>query len=98
MFRLVSLTLFTTAIMIYPAVAQQPPAATRPQRPTPPTRDPNTPGYVKAKDLPDGAVPSATEDGNFISGPTHTAAPEVTVKEGGPQGTVIEFAMQSTDS
>ena len=26
-----------------------------PPRPTPPTRDPNTPGYVKAKELPDGA-------------------------------------------
>jgi len=41
-----------------------------------PTRDPNTPGYVKAKELPDGTVPSPKEDGNFIIGPTHTAAPE----------------------
>jgi hypothetical protein len=26
----------------------------RPKRPTPPARDPNTPGYVTAKELPDG--------------------------------------------
>src|ERR1700690_2482621 len=38
---------------------QTPPAATRPPRPTPPTRDPLTPGYVAAKELPDGAVPPA---------------------------------------
>ena len=42
-------------------------------RPTPPTRDPHTPGYVAAKELPDGAVPPADVDGNFIIGPTHNA-------------------------
>jgi len=30
-------------------MAQAPAAAGRPARPTPPTRDPNTPGYVTAK-------------------------------------------------
>ncbi len=35
-------------------LAQTPPAAP-PARPTPPTRDPHTPGYVTAKELPDGA-------------------------------------------
>lgn len=68
------------------------------QRPTPPTRDPNTPGYVKAKELPDGAVPPANADGNFIIGPTHNPAPEMTVQEGVPQGTVHEFTMESKDS
>ena len=43
------------------------------QRPTPPARDPHTPGYVEAKELPDGEVPPADADGNFIIGPTHTA-------------------------
>ena len=44
------------------AVAQtpaQPPAqapAANQARPSAPARDPNTPGYVKAKELPDGAV------------------------------------------
>jgi len=85
-------------------MAQQPPAAPpaapggRGQRPVYPTRDPNTPGYVKAQELPDGENAPANKDGNFIIGPTHTAAPEATAKEGGMQGTVVEFVMQSTES
>jgi enterochelin esterase family protein len=65
-------------------------------RPTAPTRDPNTPGYVTAKELPDGAVPPANVDGNFILGPTHDAAAESA--DGVPKGTVIEFTMNSSDS
>jgi enterochelin esterase family protein len=72
--------------------------ATQPARRTPPTRDPKTPGYVTAKELPDGSNAPASTDGNFILGPTHDAAPETTVHEGVPQGTVIEFTMNSTDS
>jgi enterochelin esterase family protein len=87
-------------------VGAAPPAATPPahapppatQRPTPPTRDPKTPGYVTARELPDGAVPPADADGNFIIGPTHDPAPEMTVQEGVPQGTVYNFTMNSTDS
>jgi iron(III)-enterobactin esterase len=67
-------------------------------RPPPPTRDPFTPGYVKAKELPDGAVPPVNENGNFILGPTHNPAPEMTVQEGVPQGTIFNFTMESTDS
>jgi enterochelin esterase-like enzyme len=63
-----------------------------------PTRDPHTAGYVAAKELPDGAVPPANADGDFILGPTHDAAPETQVVEGVPQGTVIEFTMNSEDS
>ena len=37
-----------------------------------------TPGYVTAKELPDGAVPPPDADGNFIIGPTHNPAPEMT--------------------
>ena len=37
-------------------------------------------------------------DGNFVIGPTHNPAPEMTVKEGVPQGTVSTFTMESTDS
>jgi enterochelin esterase-like enzyme len=76
----------------------QPAQTGRPARPPAPTRDPNTPGYVKAKELPDGTVPSAKEDGNFIIGPTHNPAPEMSIKEGMPQGQVFEFTMESTDS
>ena len=67
-------------------------------RPTPPTRDPHTPGYVAAKELPDGAVPPADADGNFIIGPTHNRAPEMSVHEGVPQGVVRELMMKSADS
>src|SRR4051812_254519 len=74
------------------------PGVQRPARPTPPTRDPHTPGYVTAKELPDGANAPVKEDGNFILGPTHNPAPEMAVHEGVPQGTVSEFTMQSTDS
>ena len=67
-------------------------------RPAPPTRDPDTPGYVTAKELPDGAVPPADAEGNFIIGPTHNPAPEMTVQDGVPQGTIYNFTMSSADS
>jgi len=50
-------------------------------RPGPPTRDPNTPGFVTAKELPDGQVPPVNVEGNFIIGPTHTPSPETAVSE-----------------
>jgi len=97
MFRLLFLAiLMGTMSGIHPAMAQSPPV--RPARPTPPTRDPNTPGYVSAKELPDGANAPANADGNFILGTTHTPAPEMTVKEGVPQGSVFTFTMDSADS
>jgi enterochelin esterase family protein len=101
MFRLATMAFLISFITGFdPAMAQAPAAApvARPPRPVPPTRDPNTPGYVTAKELPDGAVPPATADGNFILGPTHNPAPEITVQDGVPQGTVYEFTMESTDS
>jgi enterochelin esterase-like enzyme len=63
-----------------------------------PTQDPRAPGFVVAKELPDGANPSVNADGNFILGPTHTPAPEITAQPGVPQGRVIEFMMNSTES
>jgi hypothetical protein len=41
-----------------------------------PARDPHMPGFVAAKELPDGANPPVNADGNFILGPTHTPAPK----------------------
>ena len=67
---------------------QTPPPAKRPSRPAPPARDPNTPGYVTAKELPDGEMPPANADGNFIIGPTHKPAPEMKVQDGVPHGTI----------
>lgn len=63
-----------------------------------PVRDPHAPGMVAAKDLPDGTLPPATEDGDFVLGPTHAAAPESVAHEGVPQGVVQQFTMNSADS
>ncbi len=102
MLRLLTVLLFFSVITL-PGVAQAPatvpaPAGSRPTRPTPPTRDPNTPGYVAAKQLPDSANPPANSDGNFILGPTHNPAPDATVHPDVPHGTVFTFTMQSSDS
>jgi enterochelin esterase family protein len=67
-------------------------------RPAPPTRDPDTPGFVSAKELPDDAVPPPDVDGNFIIGPTHTPALEMAVHEGVPRGAVHTFTMSSAES
>ncbi len=67
-------------------------------RPGPPVRDPHTPGYVEATELPDGQLPPADADGNFIIGPTHTPAPEMTPGADVPKGRIITFEMASTDS
>src|SRR3974390_2887970 len=74
------------------------PATQAPARPTPPTRDPHTPGYVAAKELPDDEVPPANADGNFIIGPTHSPAPGMATPDTLPNGTVFEFTMESADS
>src|SRR5581483_2894700 len=72
-------------------------ASTQPAHTGPPTRDPHTPGYVQAKELPDGTVPPSDADGNFIIGPTHPAAPEMSASDLS-NGTVVEFTMSSADS
>ena len=81
-----------------PTLSATPSAAERPPRATPPTRDPNTPGFVVAKDLVDGTNAPVNVDGNFILGPTHDPAPEMSVQPGVPRGKVFEFNMSSTDS
>lgn len=103
MFRLLSIAFVISLISGLNSAVAQPPApaaapAARPPRPAPPTRDPHTPGYVTATALPDGSNAPATADGNFILGPTHNPAPEMTVQEGVPQGTVYNFTMESADS
>jgi enterochelin esterase family protein len=52
---------------------------------------------VKAEELPDGAVPPADKNGNFIIGPTHSPAAEMTAQEL-THGSVVEFTMESADS
>jgi hypothetical protein len=95
LFRLESIAiLLGLAVGASLALTQVPPGA----RPTPPTRDPHTPGYVSAIELPDGSYPPSNEDGNFIIGPTHQPAAEMSVHEGVPHGTVYELTMNSADS
>jgi iron(III)-enterobactin esterase len=84
--------------IVHPGFGQSPPMAAHAQRPAPPTRDPHTPGYVTATELPDGSNPPANADGNFIVGPTHEPAPETFAQEGIAQGTLIEFTMNSSAS
>jgi iron(III)-enterobactin esterase len=78
--------------------ATPPQQTSPPARPVPPTRDPNTAGFVAAKELPDGAVPPVDAEGNFVIGPTHNPAPESTAQEGVPQGTICNLTMSSADS
>jgi len=109
MFRLVSTALLIGVFAsLHPAMAQAPAPATptpaagrgagRGRGPGAPTRDPHSPGYVDAKELPDGQVPSPKDDGNFIIGATHDPAPEMAMQRDVPGGTVYTFLMQSTES
>ena len=88
----------TCAVIVVSAVAAGFVSAQRGARPRPPTRDPRTPGFVTATELPDGAVPPADRDGNFIIGPAHPPAPEMTPADSVPRGTVHTFTMSSADS
>jgi iron(III)-enterobactin esterase len=63
-----------------------------------PVRDPYSLGYVKARELPDDTNAPADSNGNFIIGPTHTAAPESTGQLNAMKGTVYYFTMESRDS
>jgi iron(III)-enterobactin esterase len=89
---------FWAPLLVLPALNQTPSPAQHTERPVPPTRDPQTPGYVEAKELPDGTIPPANADGNFIIGATHNPDPEMSLADGTPNGTVIEFTMNSFDS
>ena len=78
--------------------SQRPSTARATARPTPPTRDPDTPGYVRATELPDGVVPPPNKDGNFVIGPTHTPAPELAGDGDVRNGRIVSFTMSSAES
>jgi iron(III)-enterobactin esterase len=92
---LLSLLLVTVAGLV---AAQTSAPVKHEERPMPPARDPHTAGYVEAKELPDGAVPAADADGNFIIGPTHNPAPELSRQREISNGKIVEFTMSSADS
>ena len=77
---------------------QTPAPPSTPIRPVYPTRAPNAPGFVGGKELADGAVPPADQDGNFVLGPTHAPAPATLPQTDVPHGTVSEFVLNSFDS
>src|SRR5690349_21221342 len=96
----VALTLFCTATALAQPAATAPAAAGRAGgRPPSPVRDPLAPGYVKATELPDGVVPPMEADGNFIIGPTHAPAPEMSpIQDASLKGDIYKFTMSSTES
>ena len=74
-----------------PAAPAATPAQAAPPRPVPPTRDPATPGYVTAKELPDGMLPPIDVDGtpqpymrlgSQLAGFNYTGHPALSVPAG----------------
>jgi len=99
--KITACALVTAALLMSGNLATAQSANTKPSTPErtpPPTRDPHTPGYVTATELPDGTLPSPDSNGNFIIGPTHNPAPEMTEQENVPQGTIYQLTMDSKDS
>jgi enterochelin esterase-like enzyme len=99
--RVISPVCLVLASSAVGAAAQSSPPPSAPPataRPAPPIRDPHTPGYVAARELPDGANAPANADGNFILGPTHQPSPEALPREDVPKGTITEFTMSSAES
>jgi len=95
MSRLLSIALF---VGLLAGAGIAPAQARAAKRVTPPTRNPHNPGFVQAKELPDGSVPPSNANGNFIIGPTHNPAPEMTHRNGVPHGKIYEFTMSSANS
>ena len=84
--------------LVFASAAPQTRPTSRPARAPVPARDPYTPGYVEAKELPDKTNPAADADGNFIIGPDYSRAQEMATNPNAIQGKVIKLTMQSTDS
>ncbi|MGC9199285.1 MAG: alpha/beta hydrolase [Acidobacteriaceae bacterium] len=84
------------------------PLTAQSRRSTPPTRHPDSSGFVKATELPDTQLPPPTADGNYIIGPTHPPAPELAAFAAEPHpsgqaprfahGSVTVFTMTSAES
>ena len=93
--RAVSIFLVVSLVTaVSPISAKTPPSGQHAERPAPLTRDPNTPGYVTAKEMADGSTPPANVDGSFIIGPTHDVPPEMSAQSSLPKGRVIEFTTE----
>ena len=64
----------------------------------PPTRDPQAIGHVEATMLVDGSIPPIDVDGNFVVGPTHNDAPEISEEGSLLNGTIHEILLESSES
>ena len=65
-----------------PAAPQPGAAPSRPPRPPAPTRDPHTPGYVTAKELPDGTMLPQTSTATSSSAPHTIRRPKCRCRRG----------------
>lgn len=63
-----------------------------------PPQAPVRPAPAWGTRLVDGANAPPDKDGDFVLGPGHPAAPEMSVHSGVPRGRVISFTMQSAES
>jgi len=72
--------------------------ATPPARPVPPTRAPDAAGAPPFTRVAPGGNAPVDATGDFLIGPDYLPAPELTVVEGVPKGTVRQFVMNSKDS
>src|SRR5690606_12499820 len=88
----------TCSLLVVLVVAGIVPVGVAAERAAPPVRDPRSPGYVDAIELPAGALPPIDAVGNFIIGPEPPDAPETERRDGVPPGKVTEFTMRSADS
>ncbi len=84
--------------MLGQAAAPAVPSSQHSERLAPPTRDPKTPGYVTAKELPDGAVPPSHRGWKLCHWSHSQSSPEMSSESTLANGTVIEFTMNSSDS
>lgn len=96
-----TLGLFLLMALVTSTVAQP--------RPTPPSRAPDGPGapefqvagaQPRSNELRGGAGvnPPRHAQGDWLVGPEYIPAPELEVVEGVPQGRIVQFVMNSTDS
>ena len=90
-----------TGLLIFTIGSQaaEPPVATPPARPTPPTRPfnaPDAPQFTVIKGV--GANAPLEAEGNYVIGPDYVLPKEANVADGVPQGSVQQFTMESRDS
>lgn len=88
----------TPAVPANPAIPAAAAPAAAPARPVPPTRAPDAAGAPPFSRVAPGGNAPVNQNGDFLIGPDYPPAPELTVDEKLPKGTVRQFVMESKDS